>query len=85
MSHFALLLLPVLSNPDDYKGTNGFEAPAKKRKRSHSHTTTRRRHTMEQEAFDAKCRAIAKEEILKTLRLAAEIEAEAIESERGQL
>ena len=80
MSYFALLLLPVASEPGDYTAgpkTNGFDAPVTKRTR-HSSTRTRRKHTMTPEQFDVKCRDIAREEILKTLRLA-----EAIENEGG--
>lgn len=79
MEHFALLLLPVLSQPGDYKETNGFDAPAKKRTRSHGHArpaakTARRARCMTQEAFDDHCRAIAREEILRTLRMAEALE-----------
>jgi hypothetical protein len=75
---FALLLLPVLENPNDNKDTNGFDAPAKKRKRTHAHSKTRPRgcNGMEPAAFDAHCRTLAREEIVKTLKLAEAIEAE---------
>jgi hypothetical protein len=76
MSHFALLLLPVLSKPGDYTSpANGFDATPKKptkRKRSHSHT--RRCNGMTPAEFDAHCRALAKDEIIKTLKLAEQIE-----------
>jgi hypothetical protein len=84
MSHFALLLLPVLSKPGDYTSpANGFDAAGtkpKKRKRSHSHTTARctqrQLNEMTPEAFDKRCRALAKEEIIKTLKLAEQLENE---------
>ncbi len=74
---FALLLLPEVSQPGNYTGTNGFDAAPKKptkRKRSHSHT--RRCNGMTRAEFDAHCRALAKDEIIKALKLAEQLENE---------
>lgn len=69
----ALLLLPVHSEPTP--NDNGFDAPAKKRKRSHSKTRARRScNGMSSAEFDNHCRSLAREEIVKTLKLAEAIE-----------
>jgi hypothetical protein len=71
----ALLLLPVLDEPNEQNSTNGFDAaPKKPTKRKRSHSYTRRCNGMTPTEFDAHCRALAKDEIIKTLKLAEQIE-----------
>lgn len=70
----ALLLLP--SEPTQPSPSNGFDAPPAKsrRKRNHAHTAARRAdqlmNEMTVEEFDERCKANARAEIIKTLKMA---------------